>query len=111
MLVDDNEVIKILAWQQREVLFTPTTLAKHRKLTEMDFGAEEEDIKPCRTIISQLMPVKSGNIDMRDVISLDEPDIDSLTYDKSNAETDIPLPRHEKFLLCIFRYYLLHCSQ
>ncbi len=54
--------------------------------------------------------VKSGDVDMRDVILLDEPDIDSLTYDKSDTETDIPLPRHEKVFLHIFKYYLLHCS-
>ncbi len=54
--------------------------------------------------------VKSGDIDMWDVISLSEPDINSLTYDKSDTETDIPLPRHEKVLLHIFKYYLLHCS-
>jgi len=29
---------------------------------------------------------------MRDVISLSEPIIDSLTYDKSDTETDIPSP-------------------
>jgi len=43
--------------------------------------------------------VKSGDIDMRDVISLNEPDIDSLTYNKSDSKTNIPLPRHEKVLL------------
>ncbi len=54
--------------------------------------------------------VKSGDTDMRDVISLSESDIDSLTYDKSDTETDIPLARHEKVLRCIFKHYLLHCS-
>ena len=48
-----------------------------------------------------IKPVKSGDIDMRDVILLSEPDIDSLTYDKSDTETDIPLARHEKVLLRI----------
>jgi len=36
--------------------------------------------------------VKSGDIDMRDVILLSESDIDSLTYDKSDTETDTPSP-------------------
>jgi len=54
--------------------------------------------------------VKSGDIDMRDVISFSEPDIDSLTYDKSDTVTDTPLPRHEKVLICFFKYYLLHFS-
>jgi len=54
--------------------------------------------------------VKSGDIEMRDVISLSESDIDSLTYDKSDTKTGIPLARHEKVLLCIFKYYLLHRS-
>ena len=54
--------------------------------------------------------VKSGDVDMRDVISLSESDIDSLTYDKSDTKTDTPLSRHDKVLLCIFKYYLLHHS-
>jgi len=45
--------------------------------------------------------VKPGETDMKDVISLRKPDIDSLKYDKSNTEIDISLSRHEKVLLCI----------
>jgi len=55
-LVDDDDVLEILAWQQREVSFAPTTPAKHRKLIEMDVSAKEEDVKPCGTIVSWLTP-------------------------------------------------------
>ena len=51
---------------------------------------------------------KSGNTNIRDIISLDETDIGSLTYDKSATETDLPLSRHDKALLHIFKCYILH---
>jgi len=51
---------------------------------------------------------KSGDTDIRDIISLDETDIGSLTYDKSATETDLPLSRHDKALLHIFKCYILH---
>ncbi len=54
--------------------------------------------------------VKSGDTDIRDIISLDEADIDSLTYDKSDTETYVPLSRHDKALIHIFRCYILHCN-
>ena len=54
--------------------------------------------------------VKSGDTDSRDIISLDETDIGSLTYDKSVTETDLPLSRHDKVLIHIFKHYILHCS-
>jgi len=53
---------------------------------------------------------KSGDTNIRDMISLDETDIGSLTYDKSATETDLPLSRHDKALLHIFKCYILHCN-
>jgi len=52
--------------------------------------------------------VKSGDTDIRDIISLDETDIGSLTYDKSATEIDLPLSRRDKALLHIFKCYILH---
>jgi len=52
----------------------------------------------------------SGDTDIRDIISLDEADIDSLTYYRSDTEKDIPLPRWDKALINIFKHYILHCS-
>ncbi len=63
ILVNDDEVTEILAWQQREVSFAPTTPAKHRKVMDMIFGAEEEDVKPCRVIVSQLLPTTESSGD------------------------------------------------
>jgi len=54
--------------------------------------------------------VKSGDTDIRDIISLDETGIGSLTYDKSDTETDLPLSRCDKALLHIFKCYILHCN-
>jgi len=46
--------------------------------------------------------VKSGDMDIRDTISpLNETDIDSLTYDKSETKNDISLSRWDKSLLHI----------
>jgi len=54
--------------------------------------------------------MKSGGTGIRHIISLDETDIDSLTYDRSDTEKDIPLPRGDKVLIHIFKHYILHCS-
>ena len=54
--------------------------------------------------------MKSGDTDIRDTISLSEADIDSLTYDKSDTETDVPLSRRDKVLLRIFKHYIIHRS-
>jgi len=51
---------------------------------------------------------KSGDTDIRDMISLRNPDIESLTYDRSDTEKGIPLMRGDKNLLCIFQYYILY---
>ena len=53
--------------------------------------------------------VKSGDNDVMSMITLRDSDIDSLTYDKSDVEKDIPLTRVDKYLLYIFQDYLLHC--
>jgi len=37
--------------------------------------------------------MKSGDTDIRDILSLSETDIDSLIYDRSETEKDIPLSR------------------
>jgi len=37
-------------------IVAPTTPAKCRKLMEMEGGMEEEDVKPCGTIVSRLTP-------------------------------------------------------
>jgi len=54
--------------------------------------------------------IKSGDTAIRDIITVDETDIDSLTYDRSDTEKDIPLPRRDKVLIHIFKHYILHCS-
>jgi len=54
--------------------------------------------------------MKSGDTDIRDILSLSETDIDLLTYDRSNIEKDIPLSRWDKALIHIFKHYILHCS-
>jgi len=54
--------------------------------------------------------MKSGDTDIMDILSLDEADIDSLTYDRSDTEKDMPLSRWNKVLLKIFKHYILHCS-
>jgi len=43
------------------------------------------------------------------MISLRDPDIDSLTYDRSDTDKVIPLTRGDKNLLCIFQDYIHHC--
>jgi len=52
---------------------------------------------------------KSGDTDIRDMISLRDPDIESLTYDRSDTEKDTPLTRGDKNFLFIFHYYFLYC--
>jgi len=52
---------------------------------------------------------KSGDTDIRDMISLRDPDIDSLTYDRNDTDKNIPLTRTDKNLLHIFQDYILHC--
>jgi len=47
---------------------------------------------------------KSGDTDIRDIILLDEADIDSLTYDRSDTEKDIPLSRWDKALIHILKH-------
>ncbi len=42
---------------------------------------------------------KSGDTDIRDMISLKNPDINSLTYDRSDTDQDIPISRGDKNLL------------
>jgi len=54
--------------------------------------------------------MKSGDTDIRDILSLDQTDIDSLTYDRSDTEKDIPLSRWDKVLIKIFKHYILHRS-
>ena len=54
--------------------------------------------------------MKSGDTDIRDILLLSETDIDSLTYDRSDTEIDIPLPRLDKALIHIFKHYILHHS-
>jgi len=54
--------------------------------------------------------MKSGDTDIRDILLLSETDIDSLTYDRSDTEMDIPLPRWDKALIHIFKHYILHHS-
>jgi len=61
--VNDDKVMEVLAQQQREVLFALTTPAKHRKLMEMEAAMEEEDVKPCRAIVSWLMPTTESSDD------------------------------------------------
>jgi len=51
---------------------------------------------------------KSGDTDIRDMISLRNPDIESLTYDRSDTEKDTPLTSGDKNLICIFQYYILY---
>jgi len=53
---------------------------------------------------------KSGDTDIRDILLLDETDIDSLTYNRSDTEKDIPLSRWDKVLIHIFKHYILHHS-
>jgi len=54
--------------------------------------------------------MKSGDTDIRDILSLSETDIDSLTYDRSDTEKDTPLSRGDKALIHIFMHYIIHCS-
>jgi len=51
---------------------------------------------------------KSGDNDVMAMISLRGCDIDTLTFDRSDTEKNIPLTRNDKNLLCIFQGYLLH---
>ena len=48
--------------------------------------------------------MKSGDTDIRDILSLNGTDIDSLTYDRSDTEKDIPLSRWDKVLINIFKH-------
>ncbi len=52
---------------------------------------------------------KSGDNDVMAMISLCHCDIDTLTFDRSGAEKNIPLTRNDKNLLHIFQDYILHC--
>jgi len=52
---------------------------------------------------------KSGDDDIRTMDSLNDMAIDSLTFDRSDIETDVPLPRSQKDLLHIFKHYVWHC--
>jgi len=52
--------------------------------------------------------VKSGDGDIVTMLSLNATDIDSLTYDKSETEKDIPLPQNQRSLLHIFKQYIVH---
>jgi len=61
--VDDDEVAEILARQQKEVSFAPTTPGKRRKFMEMDFGTEEEDVKPRREIVGRFTPTTEATGD------------------------------------------------
>jgi len=56
ILDDEDEVIELLAKQQKEVSFAPTTPAKRRKVTEMEAGLAEVDSKPRGAMVSRLMP-------------------------------------------------------
>jgi len=47
---------------------------------------------------------KSGDNDIMAMITLCDCDIDSLTYDRSDTEKDVPLSRVDKNLLCIFTH-------
>jgi len=63
VLVDDDKVAEILARQQKEVSFAPTTPAKRRKFMEMEFGMEEEDVKPRGLIVGHLTPTMEASGD------------------------------------------------
>jgi len=52
---------------------------------------------------------KSGDDDIRTMDSLNDMAIDSLTFDRSDIETDVPLLRSQKDLLHIFKHYVWHC--
>jgi len=52
---------------------------------------------------------KSGDTDIRDMNLLRDADIDSLTYDRSLTDKDVPLSMSDKSLLHIFYHYILHC--
>ena len=54
--------------------------------------------------------MKSGDMDIRDILLLDQTDIDSLTYDRSDTEKDVPLSRWDKVLIKIFKHYILQRS-
>jgi len=68
VLVGDDEVMEILARQQREVSFAPTTPAKRRKMMEMDATMEEEDVKPHGAIVSRLSPSTEATGDLMAVV-------------------------------------------
>jgi len=52
---------------------------------------------------------KSRDNDVIAMITLCDCDIDSLTYDRSDTEKDLPLSRGDRNLLCIFCHYVLYC--
>jgi len=52
---------------------------------------------------------KSGDTDIRDMVTLRACDIDSLTYDRNDTDKNIPLTKKKKKLLRIFQDYILHC--
>jgi len=49
--------------------------------------------------------LKSGDTNVWDTISLNQADIDSLTYDRSETEKNVSLSRQDKILLHIFNHY------
>ncbi len=51
---------------------------------------------------------KLGDNAIMAMITFHDCDIDSLTYDRSDTEKDIPLTRGDKILLCIFQDLILH---
>jgi len=60
ILDDEDKVIEMLAKQQKEVLFAPTTPAKCRRLTELEVGLAEIDSKPHGAIVGRLMPTSES---------------------------------------------------
>jgi len=53
---------------------------------------------------------KSGDNDVMAMISLRDCDIDTLTFDRSDTEKNVPLSRGDKNLLRIFCHYVLYCD-
>ena len=51
---------------------------------------------------------KSGDNDVMAMISLPDCDIDTLTFDRSDTEKNVPLSRGDKNLLHIFCHYILY---
>jgi len=60
ILDDEDKVIEMLAKQQKEVSFAPTTPAKGRRLTELEVGLAEIDSKPRGAIVGCLMPTSES---------------------------------------------------